>query len=110
MKYIKTFDGIYETEKLGPVAEVMELTKLNDDLIAKADTIEELLDEYVIVAKDEENPFIYDLNVPVDNPEFDSKDETVYGMIWAKDEKGHPHLKPAAVLKGNKWEILNEYE
>lgn len=87
MKYIRTFDGIFDiTGKI--VKETYPyygFLKQNEVYIGcdykQADTIEELLDEYVIISKDEEKPFIYDLNVPVDNPEFDSKDETVYGMI-----------------------------
>ena len=116
MKYIRTFDGIYVdagTDALGLRCvryngKKIALSQDDDKIVKEADTIEELLDECVVIAKDKEKPFIYDLNVPVDNPEFDSEDETVYGTIWAKDGKGHPHLEPVAVLKGNKWEIIDE--
>lgn len=73
----------------------------------EADTIEELCDEFIIDANYKDTPYLYDRGEPVNSPEFDSKDEVVYGGIWTRGKHGKPILKPVAKLneKGG-WELL----
>lgn len=95
MKYIRTKDGIYESEKVScddkyvykyEVRPIWCVNQDQEEIISQADTIEELCDEFVLVAP-------YRFRKPKTATELDKdfdemryfytdKDDTIYGAIW----------------------------
>ena len=102
-KYIKTKDGIYEAKKNKVGAWITKLPyKIFDrDIIKQANTIEELVDEFVYCDKDDKPYVIKDLEL---NKSFleNRKQDKIYGEIWID---GELH-KVAKMNKEGKLELL----
>ncbi len=80
MKYIRTKEFVYETEK---VIDWVEMYKDKLQPIKQADTIEELCDGYVIVDLDiESTPILTTWKPPLQNGYEINKDYAIYGAIW----------------------------
>ena len=122
MNYIKTKDGIYEEsyyrEQLGISKNEEQFVGINKP-INKADTIEELCDEFVFVSKNGnqlwcveqpngENVMIYTYLGLTKMPKKEIlKDGTLYGAIWT--DKGLIYVaKMKGVLPNGEvdWELL----
>ena len=95
MKYIRTkhtiFEVVGENEKVYYVraksdpTSIYSKSKCQTDIVEKGEIIEELCDEFVVVATDRDKPFLYTLKEPINSPIFDNKEETVYGAIWTNN-------------------------
>ena len=72
MKYIRTKDSIitqYDTVRVS-------------DIVRKADTIEELCDEFVFIKTGKHKPFIYTIHFEDIKKYANEKEYTVFGAIW----------------------------
>ena len=87
MKYIRTKDGIYKSKR-NPIEkdclvigekENGKLGLIVKDIIKKADTIDELCDEFVVVDK-EDNCHHLTLKTEL----YDTIDYEIYGAIWTE--------------------------
>lgn len=114
MKYIKTKDEIFEYNPLLNVS-------VYKDAIEEADSIEELIDEKVLIEKDgnptllEEVDFDRNIYLRINEYEFATQlpnNPIIYGSIWIYNNDGVPTLKPVAKMKGVlpngeiDWELL----
>ena len=88
MKYIRTKDGVYDTTKglYTPSIKMFAIgtkTIYENQIIAQADTIEELCDEFVLVNKTKEiidHRLVYDIDFSKDK--FVLNKYEVFGAIW----------------------------
>ena len=98
MKYIRTKDGIYRggefyldglDENLKPTFKIkVRSTITENEIVKKADTIEELCDEFVIVWKDYEYKHciwedLKELKLSYKDWQFDEM-ENIFGAIWTE--------------------------
>lgn len=88
MKYIRTKDGIYKVVLVSPLGFVRIDKRdgtfpdvFEKDIIKQADTIKELIDEYV-AKKDCSRPFVIKKYEIYSNLQFGF---TIYGSIWVDD-------------------------
>ena len=103
MKYVRTKDGIYEAKKNKVGAWITKLPyKIFDrDIIAKADTIEELCDAFIIIDEDKKKSvYLKELNWTFDMMQDLGmwSDRTCYGAIWIYDSSDAPTLKSVAKM------------
>lgn len=89
MKYIRTKDGIYEVKDNFIVLKEQELylPHFQDHIIAQADTIEKLCDEFVIVCGAFKFPQVISQRLSFDinfEKTHHSKYHDTYGAIWTK--------------------------
>lgn len=87
MKYIRTKDGIYKVKDDFIVLKGQELylPHFQDHIIAQADTIEELCDEFVVVYKNNEPYLTQHLSyteMEKYNAEINKNGGELYGAIW----------------------------
>ena len=90
MKYIRTKNGIFELANERTITEFQVIDHLHnraflkDDILAQADTIEELCDEFVIKHIKYEKPFVADdYRILEDRQKaFEYGVEVVYGAIY----------------------------
>ena len=106
MKYVRTKDGkIYNKSKIicSAFREEYCSPNWNEDIekylqtkiVAEADTIEELVDDF-IAKKDYGKPFVIKRYEIHSNLQFGF---TIYGAIWVVGENNEPILKPVAKMK-----------
>lgn len=131
MKYIRTKDGIYDTTKYGKIVETQYTIKLvpkgyehykpawtkmnKQDIINQADTIKELIDEYVILSKSckEVKKSLEGFNETIDFIlQVLEEPYDIYGAIWIKLPNGAYRLEPVAKINGKGelellWKQLN---
>lgn len=114
MKYIRTNEGIYEVVDtyetkyvVGYTEDGFEKVVYKENIIAEADTIEELCDEFVIIPKNDwgKNYLAYGVNTKflkesIYNLNYPIKD--VYGAIWT--DKGLIYV--AKMNKDGKFELI----
>ena len=83
MKYIRTKDGI---KKVETIADVQTKVIYKNNLVAQADTIEELCDEFVFVVSDKIHKLILGEHSYKDCVEeaIKHKNRTIYGAIWCE--------------------------
>lgn len=83
MKYIRTDDGVYSLgdKEIDTAVLTNHGWAFKRDIIARADTIEELIDEYV-AKKDCSRPFVIKKYEIYSNLQFGF---TIYGSIWVDD-------------------------
>jgi len=97
MKYIRTKDGIYDYDEIyenkhnhtlrsqGTKEECFDFVYMMKSGIAKADTIEELCDEFVVVYKDSEPYLTQHLSyaeMEEYNLQVNGNNGIIYGAIW----------------------------
>ena len=108
-KYIRTKDRIWLSENIGYDESGHAYSKITDfyldftrrDIIKKADTIVELVDEFVLGKTEFLKPYVTKL--PLDFLKEcvikkDPYDLVVYACIWVFDYHGVPTLKPVAKM------------
>lgn len=134
-RYIRTKDGIYRHSLIGTNhykyigCETSYGEMHGDDwslilereIINQADTIEELIDEKVLIEKDGHPTLLetveFDRNIYLRINEYEFATQLpsspiICGSIWAYDSNGIPTLKPVAKMKGIlsngeiDWELL----
>ena len=110
MKYIRTKDIIFELsyEENGYLYTINgEIGCKPNEVIAQADTIEELCDKWIIIENGIPHILAYecDLLDKINNNEKAGIINTIgYGAIWAKGERNEPILKSVAKMN-NKGEL-----
>ena len=94
MKYIRTEDGIYEVSELNEYATHYKMNKtvvidklqtkyiLNKSILAQADTIEELCDEFVVVFEDKNHIVYSQFEWAIDKAMRSGMPFIIYGAIW----------------------------
>ena len=86
MKYIRTKDNVYEEEKIRTEKEDIERIRLNKEIIAQADTIEKLCDEFIITATSHYSAYIaetHTLEEAIEYCENNHMPKTkIRGAIW----------------------------
>ena len=116
MKYLRTEDGIYDFEDYF-MQDPKKIMSLNENIIDRANTIEELCDAYVIKIQEKPNSPVY-FSKDICNFEnakcwFEDiilenkyKNPIFYCSIWIS-ENNEPILKPVAKMnKDRKLELL----
>ena len=90
MKYIRTKGGIYEVGELVETRSAI-LDKLHikyylkQNIIAQADTIEELCDEFVVAFEENNDKITYlDLDWAIDKAKRYAGHTTIYGAVWCE--------------------------
>lgn len=115
MKYIRTKDEIYEIEQTLSSGIIFNADCLYTDneliydiqtgfgIIAKANTIEELCDTWLIVPKERKfKPYLEPTLSVFDDFEDVLKCNDVYCAIWVFDSNGAPILKPVAKINNER--------
>lgn len=110
MKYVRTEEGVYEFPKGFTEFNWNNKTLLENEehivwtggeVIAQADTIEELVDEYVLGETKYHKPCVTKLPLDFLRECVITKTHyelVVYGAIWVFDSNGTPTLKPVAKM------------
>ena len=107
MKYIRTKDGkIYELQEtkskekyLVRTNELIPLWNTNEyEVLKEADTIEELIDEYVLREKANCKLDVDYAELTEDDVKLCLQDHDIFGAIWVNGDKEEPILKSVAKM------------
>lgn len=102
MKYIRTKNGVYEVSELNEYATHHKSNKtliidkyidryiLNKTILAQADTIEELCDEFVVIFEDKNHIVYSEFKWAMDKAMWSGMPFIIYGAIWT--DKGLKYI------------------
>ena len=94
MKYIRTKYRIYESNKVSfdekyvykyEVRPIWQINQEQQEIIAQADTIEELCDEFVVSYEDNQHIVYQDLEWAKDKANRGTFKYVIYGAIWTDE-------------------------